>query len=310
MEETPKNREENVGGNGAEILSDMPSFEEHIKNMEKEESLGEKYYELAKAEREQWVEMARDELEYWEGLKPENTKVYEVPDAIFMTERWEQNGLSYRPLNVDNQREVAWFEEYRENRMSQAKKQVEKDENADLDELARCFRNQEIIEQIAAKLESGEDFTDEEVKFLGNAPDADDGLFDTNRFLTPDVCYIIHHGIFAIPDYSELLDQNSKKSIKWPQWATVARAQVREMTKQNRVLLHNDERVRSSLEELERRGEGDTFAGETNMNSATGEARSFTLEDNYPRLEGESEEEWANRLKKIRLKTRLAEKRQ
>ncbi len=30
MEETPRNHEENLGGNGAGILSEMPSFEEHM----------------------------------------------------------------------------------------------------------------------------------------------------------------------------------------------------------------------------------------------------------------------------------------
>ena len=41
------------------------------------------------------------------------------------------------------------------------------------------------------------------------------------------------------------------------------------------------------------------FKGETNINSETGEQRTFTLEDNYPLLEGETEEHWKERLNKI-----------
>jgi hypothetical protein len=82
------------------------------------------------------------------------------------------------------------------------------------------------------------------------------------------------------------------------------------MAKKDRLILHDDEEIQGHLENMEERREANPFAGETNINSETGEARTFTPEDNYPRLEGESDEDWANRLKRIQLKTRLAEKRQ
>ena len=41
------------------------------------------------------------------------------------------------------------------------------------------------------------------------------------------------------------------------------------------------------------------FRGETNTNSKTGNPRTFTLRDNYPRMEGETKSQWQERLDKI-----------
>ncbi|MBR1795951.1 hypothetical protein IJ765_01655 [Candidatus Saccharibacteria bacterium] len=41
------------------------------------------------------------------------------------------------------------------------------------------------------------------------------------------------------------------------------------------------------------------FRGETNINSKTGDSRTFTLKDNYPRMEGETKSQWQERLDKI-----------
>ena len=64
MEEAPKNHEENVGANGAEMLSEMPSFEEHMaKKAEQEKvgSAGEVYGEIAKTALMKWNGLTEEE---------------------------------------------------------------------------------------------------------------------------------------------------------------------------------------------------------------------------------------------------------
>ena len=48
MEEFPKNHEENVGENNETALEKMPSFEEHMENIESKTGIDEKYYEMAR----------------------------------------------------------------------------------------------------------------------------------------------------------------------------------------------------------------------------------------------------------------------
>ncbi|MBQ1387302.1 hypothetical protein IIY68_00700 [Candidatus Saccharibacteria bacterium] len=282
MEEIPKNHEENVGVNGAEILSEMPPFGER-------ETIGEKYYTQAQAELERWVERSQKELEQWENLSFEGRQIGE----------WRKNEdgkkrLVYRPLDKNNPGDVRAFNEYKADKIESARRHIQEDEQYRSDDeviskLAKSFKNQEMIDQIATKLKSGEDFTDEENEFLGDYPDFE--LFDTDKFMTPDALDIIYHNIMGIPSYSELLDQDDEEATIWPSWTTVAKAQMREAIKKNKILLHNSEEVRRSLERLEKRTKDDLFAGETTINSESGEARTFTLEDNYPKLEVESEEE-------------------
>ncbi|MBQ6409698.1 hypothetical protein IJI18_00365 [Candidatus Saccharibacteria bacterium] len=308
MEEFPKNQESEVGENtGAEALAEMPAFEEHMKNAEKEAPIGERYYEQARVERGRWVEASREKLKKAQGLKPEDLKICGNLDEL----RKDKTGRvrpEWRPIDVNNENDMAKFDKYKQREIEEAKEQIEEDENTDLDELARCCRNQEIIDQIATKLNDDEDFTQEELDFLGDAPKSFDRHFNFDgRFDIPALCKDIQHGgLIAGYSYREILKE---PDIVYPGWFTIVKAQMREMVKQDQALLASNEEIQKSLEDMEERRNSNPFAGETNINSETGEARTFSLEDNYPRLENESEEDYANRLKRISLKTRLFEKR-
>lgn len=313
MEGTPKNYENDERGQtaGAEVLAEMPSFSEHMKTMdsdadaEKVAPLGEKYYHQAEEAREKWLAEGQEKIARTKELKPEDTNLQIMlnPDEVL---RYPYREPVYGKLDMTVEEDREAFERYKEAKVQDAEEELEKDRNADLDTVARCFKNKEMIDQIATKLDSGEDFTDEEVEFLGEAPDSDSAAIDFGRFMTPDVYHVAQHHLMAIPSYRSLLDP---KEEGYPDYAVVARAQMRELAKQNKVLLHENEEVRGALEMMEGRGADDGFAGETNVDRTTGEERTFTLEDNYPKLDGESDTDYANRLRRIQLKTRWAEKR-
>lgn len=300
MEETPKNQDENVGGNSDTTIDEMPSFEEHMENREKDASIGEKYYEQAKAEKARWIETARGELVNCENMKPAGLKKLTNPE-IFDFQYTGERRPEYRPLDENNAEDMAEFSEYKTDRIEGAKKQLAREENADLDELARAFRNQEYIDNIAVKLEKNEELNEKEKEFLGDTPICDDELFDTEKFSTPDTYRTKHYGFIEVPRYKDLLDPEDEWGYieERPQWAIVARAQMREMAKQDRALLHNDEKIQKTLGSMSWRRQLEPFEGETNTNSATGEARTFTPEDNYPQLERESDAEYRGRMRKI-----------
>lgn len=220
----------------------------------------------------------------------------------------------FRSLGVNSETDMADFEGFKAGEINWARRRLEADKNANLDELAECFKTQEVIEQIEKKLNTDEDFSEEEQKFLQKNTKGLEGflmggyynLFPVEEYMTPNPYYDTHHGIIGIPNYRRVLDGTEG----YPEWNVVARAQLRDLIKEDRALLHNNEEIQNTLENMEKRRADNPFFGETNVNSATGEARTFDLEDDYPQLEGESAEEYANRLKRIGLKTRLAEKRQ
>ena len=309
MEDFPKNQE-NVGensGNGAEALSEMPPFEEHKASAEKRAELGEKYYQQAEAERDRWVKEAREEIETAKKKTPEGMIVIEDQKAFM--ESGQTRG--YREFDDKNPEDIEKFENYKKENIQKAEDYLHKYENVDLDKLAKCCKNKELIGNIAVKLKNNEDFNDDEKDFLGDYSDmiARLSVFDMPKFETPDVLRARTIGLVAFPSYRELLDIG-KEYDTWPDLKTVARAQMREMMKRDQLLLDANEEVQGALENMEERRIENPFAGETNINSETGETRTFTLEDNYPRLENESEEDYASRLRRIGLKTRLAEKRQ
>lgn len=309
MEEFPKNQENNVGeNNGIETLTEMPMFEEHMENIEKEASIGKKYYEQARAHRNRWVEIAREELKKAEELEPNGMQICTNLDGL----REDKTGTlrpEWRPIDISNQADMTKFDEYKQEKIEGAKRQIEEDENTNLDELAKCYKNQELIGQIATKLNKDEDFTREELDFLGDIPESLGEIFNfKGEYDIPAVQEDIHRHGFIVGGftYGEILNN---PRMFYPEWVTIIKAQMREMTKQDQALLASNEEIQNSLKDMEERRTKNPFAGETNINSETGEARTFTLEDDYPRLENESEEDYRNRLKRIGLKTRLAEKR-
>ena len=234
MEEFPKNQE-NVGENtSAETLADMPPFEEHMKSVEETKNIGEKYYQQAEAERDRWVEMSRQKLEEAENLNPATFVIIEDPYEYFSSSK--KNG--FRLLDTENEKDVAQFNAYKSDQIEHAKKQVQEDEKADLDKLAECFKHEEAINEIGRKLDNNEDFTEEELKYIGDGPESIDNVFwdPEDKFMTPDLWWIVNHDIIGMPDYEKLLKGDSGYS----QWETVAKAQVREMERQGRPLLHDD----------------------------------------------------------------------
>lgn len=289
-------------------LADEKSFAEHMKDIEKESSIGEKYYQQAEAEKARWIEDARSSLAFAERLEPEDVKLLINPDYW----NWRaDSGPKYRVLDRESADDMAKFNQHKTRKIEEAKKQIEKEKGADLDQLAKSFRNLEYIAKIATKLESDEDFSDDELEFLGDAPDSLDDDFPTYNFETPEIVWHLNHDFIWIPTYEGLLDPKDEESAirEYPQWAIIARAQMRQMMKEDKSLLHNSEEIQAALDSMEERRTANPFAGETNLNSATGEARTFTPEDNYPRREDESEEDYAKRLKRIQLKSRQAEMR-
>lgn len=303
-----ENNNENLGSispqeNPAQALADMPSFEEHIKNIEKDTPLDEKYYEQAEGIKNEWIKIAEGKLRAAEQLEPsENLQVFIGLDS-------DKNRI-LEPFDKNNPDHMAKFNASKESKIAGAKSDLEEYKEDSLDELANCCRNQEIINQISAKLTNNEDFSKEELEFLGEAPSSDDALFDLDRYMTPEQFRQAHHGIIGCPDYKHILEDGwGFNGGVYAPCKTVVDAQMREMTKQNKIMLHNSKEVQDSLGSMEERRATNPFFGETNINSTTGEARSFTPEDNYPRLENESDSDYANRLKRIELKTRLAEKR-
>ena len=307
MEDFPKNQE-NVGednNSGAEILSEMPPFEEHKASVERRAELGEKYYQQAEAERDSWVADTLGKIEEAKNQKPE--------DMIFVTnhEEYFKSGhkRGYRQLDPNNERDMAKLNDKINADVEWLNSCLEDDKNADLDELVQCFKNDEMIDQIGKKLAAGEEFSTDEREFLSrNNPN--NGYFLTDYYKTShDYRAMCHDGHIMVAGYS-YNDLLSDEEYRNSPYRVVAQAQMRELVKEDRALLHKDEKVQGALENMEERRAENPFAGETNINSETGEARTFTLEDNYPRLENESEEDYAKRLKRINLKTRLAEKQQ
>ena len=303
-----ENNNENLGNtspqeNPAQVLMEMKPFEEHIKDMEKDSPLDEKYYEQAEGIKNEWIKLAEGRLRAAEQLEPsENLRVFIGLDS-------DKNRI-LEPFDKNNPDHMAKFNANKESEIAGAKRNLEEYKEDSLDELANCCKNQEIIDQISTKLNSNEDFSREELEFLGEAPASDDTLFDLDRYMTPEQFRQIHHGIIGIPDYKHILEDGwGFNEGEYAPCKTVVDAQMREMTKQNKIMLHNSKEVQDSLGSMEERRAANPFFGETNINSATGEARSFTPEDNYPRLENESDSDYANRLKRIELRTRLAEKR-
>ena len=71
----------------------------------------------------------------------------------------------------------------------------------------------------------------------------------------------------------------------------VAEAKFREITRGARVAMLANEDLQK-IENTEQRRTENPYFGETNG------GRTFTIEDNYPRLDDESEESYKNRLKK------------
>lgn len=288
-------------------LTKLPTFEEHMASMEKDASIDEKYYQQAEAERNRWIEASRSSLEYTKNLEPDEFKYVANIDEVTR----EKATPIYKTFDKENTELMAKWNKSKADQIQSARERLEKDRNANLDEIAKAFKNKETIDQIAVKLESGENFTEEEKKFLGNGPDSlDDYFFDHSKFETPQDHYERTHGFIEIPQYKHLLNPSSNAPEYWKYWGTIARAQLREIEKQDRLLLHENKDVQNVLENMDENRTSNPFAGETNVDSATGETRTFTIEDNYPRLDNESEKDYSNRLKRIQLKTRLAEKRQ
>ena len=320
MEEFPKNNSEQGGENtlSPELqgLADMAgkigenTETEQVENTEKE-PIAEKYYEQAREERARWLERAEEEMKKAEELKPDDLKVYTNLKAVVE----EGKGPEYRPLDMDNPSDIKAFEGYKADEVKKAKKilrAINEDDSYSLDSVAEKFLNREMIDRISSRLKNNEDLDNEENKYLDKLreqrvenPEYTFGI----GFEKPETIerrlfqggYLI--GATFFDDLLKPENFDRTMSILW-------RACLKEDEKQGRVILHKNEEIQSSLENMEERREANPFAGETNINSETGEARTFTPEDNYPRLEGESDEDWANRLKRIQLKTRLAEKRQ
>ena len=310
MEDFPKNQE-NVGensSNGAEVLSEMPAFEEHKASAEKRAELGEKYYQQAEAERDRWVADTLRKIEEAKNQKPEDMIFLTDPKAYF--ESGHERG--YRQLDSNDEKDMLKFNNMVADDIKKLEEQLREDRNANLDELAECFKNDEMIEKISEKLKSNEDFTTEEKEFL-NRTDPGDGYnqyFLTGYYDTSDDYRALNHDHDVLIGGYAYKDILSNDKLRNTPHGIIAQAQVRELVKEDRALLHKDEKIQGALENMEERRIENPFAGETNINSETGEARTFTMEDNYPRLENESEEDYTNRLKRIGLKTRLAEKRQ
>lgn len=237
MEEFPQNQETNVGENtGTETLAQMPAFEEHMSEMNKSEAVGEKYFRQAEAERDRWIEKAQGKLREAQEMTPVGITILTNPNAV-------NNGEEplWRPIDTDNESDMESFDEYKSNAIDRAKEEIEKDQHADLGELAKSFQNQEIIAGIEAKLENNEDFTDEERAFLGDAPVAMSDFFDVYRFLTPATCYVLHHSIMSVPRYRDIMENSDGPIYVDPEWKTVARAQMQEIAEQNGAILQGDE---------------------------------------------------------------------
>ena len=321
MEEFPKNNSEQGGENNLspemQELADMAGKMGEITEVEtgqvedtEEEPIDEKYYEQAREEKARWIERAKEKIKRAEEMKPEDLKRLINPKTAFVEEE-----PKYQPLNIDDPGDAEAFANYRENEIERAKKKIQtinEDDSYSLDNIAKTCRNREMINRIRARLENNDDLDDEEDKYLDKLrkqhainPSYTFGF----GFETPeDFEKIIFDGGGVIPglSFDELLmpeNFDRRISILW-------RACLKEDEKRGRAILHKNEEIQSFLENMKERREANPFAGETNINSETGEARTFTPEDNYPRLEGESDESWTNRLKRIQLKTRLAEKRQ
>lgn len=320
MEEFPKENTEQGGESTLspemQGLADMAgkmgendSAAEQVENDEAEEPIAEKYYEQAREERGRWAERAEGMLKEAKGLKPENLEVYSNLKAV--VEEGEEP--EYRPLDMDNPSDVEAFEEHKAREVEKAEeriKRLERDYN--LDVVAKAFRNIEMIDRIMTKFKNNENLDNEEDKYLDKLREQQRKIGYTFGFgyETPEILErrLFEGGVIRGMYFDALLnperpDFHSVESVLW-------RACLKEDERRGRAILHENEEIQGHLENMEERRENDPFAGETNVDSETGEVRTFTPEDNYPRLEGESDEEWANRLKRIQLKTRLAEKRQ
>lgn len=143
----------------------------------------------------------------------------------------------FRLLDIGNEKDIAEFNAYKNGQIESAKEQVQKDEKADLDKLAACFKHEEIIEEIGEKLENDEDLTEEELAYIGDGPESvDSGFWDTeDKFMTPGLWWTVNHDLIGMPDYKDLLKGDSG----FPHWEIVAKAQIREMKKHGRDLLDN-----------------------------------------------------------------------
>ena len=88
MEETPKNREENMDTGGAGMLSEMPSFEEHMSKAEQVptdfvENIQEEYQDFMKEQAEQRAEYQKIDEEIFEGIRSiENKADRDLATAI------------------------------------------------------------------------------------------------------------------------------------------------------------------------------------------------------------------------------------
>ncbi len=318
MENLPNNNEtpgeQNVT-NETESLSKMPSFEEHMEEhikehteeTERDPSIAEKYYEQAKEYKERWLEEDEKAIKEAEELKIEDVR------SIFNVDRYMKTGQKegFRQLDANNEEDLKGFNKWRENKIKFAKKKFEEEKNDSfysVDRLARCCKNTEYVKKIADKLQNNEDFNEDELGYLGELPESvEDYFFDDRDYMPIEFFEEIYHigGLYPAYSYSKLLNE---KDQGWQ--AIIAKARIRELEKQGRLLLDKDEDIQKYLGAMEQNRNTNPFSGETNMDSETGEARTFTPEDNYRRLEGESEEDYAKRLRSITLKTRLAEKRQ
>ncbi|MBR3332407.1 hypothetical protein IKG28_02140 [Candidatus Saccharibacteria bacterium] len=319
MEEFPKENTEQGGENNLspemQELADMAGKmgekteveTEQVENTEKE-PIAEKYYEQAREERARWIERAKEKVKRAEEIAPEDIKIVTNPHLYFSS--GEKEG--WKLIDIDNEQDMQTFTEYKDREIKKAQEQLKEDSEVDLDRIAKSCWNTERIGKIDEKLKNGEEFTEEELKYIEVPKSFDEvfhpyPFFDSTKYETLKNLDALLHGSGVFVDdggtYEDILRVGYTRT-------PLAMARVRELAKKDRLALHNDEGIQDLLENMEERREANPFAGETNINSETGEARTFTPEDNYPRLEGESDEDWANRLKRIQLKTRLAEKRQ
>lgn len=309
MDPNPKNYERaGIETNGADTLSAMPSFDEHMKSMEQEAPLDKKYYEQAAAKKNEWIELANKDLEKAKALKIEDVQALTNIEEVF------EKGTepSYRALNTGETSDLAIFNEFKEDQIESAENRIKMYGERDLDTLAKYCRNQEMIDQIFDKFKKGEKFSSEELDYLGDVPESPYDHFDATRFHSIDIDdEIVRHGsIVPVPVTYEDFLGGIRENWTGTRWEAVAHIQLDRMMKRDGALLLKNEDVQKSLDSIDARREGNPFFGETNLNRSTGEERTYTTEDNYPRLENESDAAYTNRLKRIGLKTRIFQMKQ
>ena len=210
----------------AQLTPEMQSLADMAGQMGKtgeQAEIGDKYYERAEALRDSWIESSREKLREAQETTPDGMVVC-MPNESFREGR-----LITKLLDKNNAKDMEIFEEVKNGKIMRAEEDLRRDENFDLDEIVGCFKNQEIIEQIADKLKNNESFTKDEKEFLGEAPDSIDDYFDMYKFAALDFLDLVRGGApIEVPRYRDLLASEMNYS-----GAIVAKAQMREASRQD-----------------------------------------------------------------------------